>query len=226
MKVLVVVAHPDDEVLGCGGTLARHIDNGDKVSVLIISDGITARYNTFNYKETHVIKDVMSIRESADKVKNYLNIDNYRILGLDANRLDTYPILEITKFIEENINTYKPEIIYTHHPNDINIDHKIVFNAVQTATRPINKNYIKKIMLIEVLSSSEWNFMNKFDWDIYVDISKYIDKKVKSMKLYNLECRNPPHPRCEDCIRTLAKKRGYEVGLEYAETFKLLREVI
>lgn len=226
MNILVIVAHPDDEVLGCGGTIARHISNGDIVDVLIISDGVTARYNKYDYRRDNVIDEIKDIRNNSHNALTFLKVNSYEIIGLDPNRLDTYPLLEITKLIEDKIMKCCPDIIYTHHPNDVNNDHIIIFKAVQSATRPMNNLSIKKVLLMEILSSNEWDFTNQIIYDTYVDISEFIEMKKHSMELYSTELRYPPHPRSIEGIENLAKKRGFEVGLKYAEAFKLLREIV
>ena len=225
MKILVVVAHPDDEILGCGATVAKHIQKGDEVEFLIIGDGITARYSEKELDNPEVIKQVKSIWKGANDAARVIGVNKVQIEGLHCGRFDTYPLIDIIKIIEKKISIFQPERIYTHSPLDANNDHQIVFKSLQIATRPIvNKNYyVKEIFLMEVLSSTEWNFAESFRPDYYVDVESTIDLKTKSMKTYSSEGGDFPHPRSNESIIALSMKRGSEVGLKNAEAFKILR---
>tara|TARA_Y100000310_G_scaffold115092_1_gene113628 strand:+ start:128 stop:808 length:681 start_codon:yes stop_codon:yes gene_type:complete len=226
MKVLVVVAHPDDEVLGCGGSIAKHSANKDEVHILALGDGITSRYSQEELDEKEVKLRVESIKKDFFKATKLLGAKSTAIKGYNCCRFDLVPLLDITKIIEEHVKKIQPEIIYTHCPYDVNKDHKVIFDAVLTATRPLPNSCVKKILLFEILSSTEWSFLENFRPNVYIDVSDFIDTKIKAMNLYKGEVRNFPHPRSEKVIKALAEKRGSEVGLQNAEAFQLLREII
>ena len=225
MNILVIVAHPDDEVLGCGATIAKHTAKGDKVDVLIIGDGVTARYEEHELKNPEVIEKSTKVNQDAYTASTVLDINSIQIIGKYGCRFDKYPMIDIAKIIEKKIQTFQPEVIYTHSPYDVNNDHTVVFKAVLAATRPFPNHCVKKIFLMEVLSSTEWNFLGKFRPNVYVDVNGVIDKKVKAIECYKSEIRDFPNPRSGEAIITLAKKRGSEVGLYYAEAFMLLRSI-
>tara|TARA_Y100000034_G_C6905213_1_gene419776 strand:- start:2984 stop:3667 length:684 start_codon:yes stop_codon:yes gene_type:complete len=225
MNILVIVAHPDDEVLGCGATIAKHAEKGDNVDILIITKGITARYAEDEFNNPKVIEEIRLMNENALQVCKILGTNSVEIAGKDSCRLDKLPLIDITRIIEKKIQTCKPEIIYTHASCDANNDHSLVFKAVQIATRPFPGFCVKKVLLMEILSSTEWNFLENFRPNVYIDVSKTIDKKIQAMRCYETEIREFPHPRSEETIKNLAKKRGSEVGLYCAEAFTLLRSI-
>ena len=141
------------------------------------------------------------------------------------NRFDIVALLDIVKVIEKVKREIKPGVVYTHHRGDLNIDHRITYEAVLTACRPIKGETVKEIYNFEVPSSTEWNFPNTFSPNVYIDISGAIDKKVKAMKAYKGEIREWPHPRSAEAIKILVRKRGCEVGLDIAEAFELVRKI-
>jgi len=223
-KVLVVAAHPDDEVLGCGGTIARHVKEGAQVYALILGEGITSRYakreSGLGSKELGALKTYIS---SAAKI---LGVNKTYTRGLPDNRFDSVDLLDIVKEIEKVTEEIKPDIVYTHHKGDLNIDHRITFDSVLTACRPVDGGTVKEIYSFEVPSSTEWNFPHSFQPTVYVDIADTMKTKTAAMKAYKSEVRKWPHPRSEEAIVTLAKKRGCEVGLFFAEAFELIRKII
>lgn len=224
MKILVIAAHPDDEVLGAGGTIAKHVINGDDVYVRILGEGITSRFN----KNDNVQSEINELKNNSLKAGKILGVKNISFFSFPDNKFDTVPRLDIIKIIESQILTVKPDIIYTHHYGDLNIDHRITFDATMVAVRPIGiGNNIKKIFLFEIPSSTEWNapFLNIFMPNIYIDITKTLDKKIKAMKLYHSEIRNYPHPRSIEGISIIAKYRGIQIGLKAAEAFMLIRGI-
>lgn len=151
--VLVIAAHPDDEVLGCGGTLARHSDNGDEINVVIISEGVTSRQISRN-RET-VSTDLSNLEQCALNSANILGVNNIELLDMPDNRLDSLDLLDIVKVIESFVSKYKPTTIYTHHSGDVNIDHRLIHEAIITACRPIPESNIKTVLSFEVASSTE-----------------------------------------------------------------------
>lgn len=225
-KVLVVAAHPDDEVLGCGGTIAKHTANGDDVSILIIGDGVTARYPEDELDGDVAINQVNEIKKHCVDASKVLGVNDVSVLGNHCCRFDRIPLLDIIKSIEEKINEVHPDIIYTHSPHDVNNDHGIVFKAILSATRPIHSSFcVKTVLTFEVLSSTEWNFHAQFKPNVYEDISSTMSQKVRAMGAYKSEVREFPHPRSIEAIKNLAAKRGSEVGLKCAECFELIRDI-
>jgi LmbE family N-acetylglucosaminyl deacetylase len=223
MKVLVIAAHPDDEVLGCGATIAKHVKQGDIVDILILGDGITARYEESELKNPEVVEKVKVINSHAFNASKVLGINQLEIKGFYCTRFDRFPLRDFAGIIEKKINEFKPDRIYTHGPNDVNIDHGIVYRAVQTATRPTSNDCVKEVFLMEILSGTEWNFLESFRPDYYIDVTDTIQLKINALREYSSEKREFPHPRSDEGIIVLAKKRGSEVGLKYAEAFKIFR---
>ncbi|MDD5086535.1 MAG: PIG-L family deacetylase [Candidatus Nanoarchaeia archaeon] len=213
MKILVIAAHPDDEVLGMGGTILKHIDQGDEVFVCMMTKGYEPDW-TKEFIKNKIVE--------AEKVDKFLGVKKRFFCGFPTARLNTIPHGEISKGVRNVINEVKPDIIYTHSEKDIHEDHRIIFNSVMVASRPITENKIK-IICFEILSSSEWNHKS-FCPNYYVDIEKYIEKKIKAFSIYESEVREYPHPRSKKGIEILAKKRGMEVCIPYAESFKIIRE--
>jgi LmbE family N-acetylglucosaminyl deacetylase len=216
-QILVVAAHPDDEVLGCAGTIARHVSDGDKVYVVFMSDGVTSR--------TGVESNEVEVRKQAAKdASNILGIvQPPRFLGFPDNRMDTIALLDIVQTLEQVINEIEPEVVYTHHSGDLNIDHKITHQAVMTACRPQPGSCVREIYSFEVLSSTEWSTDTSFVSNYFVDISDTLELKISAIKAYNFEIRNFPHARSIESIKALAKYRGASMGIRAAEAFKVER---
>ncbi len=222
-NVLVIAAHPDDEILGCGGTMALHSKNGDKVNVLLMSKGIKSRDKTKNIE-----KKISSLSSAAMKANKSLGAKKITLLDYPDNSFDTVKLLTIVKSIENMINLLKPNIIYTHHHGDLNIDHEIINRAVLTACRPVPKSSLNKIFTFEVNSSTEWSInkeKNLFIPNWYVDISKTIKLKKKALSFYNSEMKKWPHARSIKSVEILARRRGSIVGLNFAESFHLVRSI-
>ncbi|MEK7194237.1 MAG: PIG-L family deacetylase [Patescibacteria group bacterium] len=216
-KVLVVVAHPDDELLGLAGTLCKHRDAGDNVSILILANGEDSRDTGANAK-----KRLGQAGRVAKKLKAKLYLEN-----LPDNQFDSVPLLKIAKLVEKVIFKVKPSIVYTHHPQDLNIDHQKACEAVMTACRPMPGVHVRKIFGFETLSSTEWQIKDfrQFAPNHYVDIHKYLKEKRSLLKHYHDEMRNYPHSRSYEGVEILAKYRGLEVGLKSAEAFEVLRSI-
>lgn len=218
IKILIIAAHPDDEVLGCGGTILKHIANGDNVSVLLLSEGETSRQGS----------DIEKRQAQARKAAEALGAKELFLEELPDNQFDSLPLLKIIKLIEKHLEKIKPGIIYTHNPSDLNIDHQLTAKAVLTAARPQPNYFVKKILAFEVLSSTEWQVKDKkhlFCPTVYNDITDFIDKKVEILKVYKQELRKYPHPRSLKGVRTLAQYRGIEAGCNFAEAFQLIRQI-
>ena len=220
-KILVVAAHPDDETLGCGGTLKKLSSKFD-ISVCFLTSGVESRNNN----KKIIISNQKKLISDSKIATKILGCKNQIYLDLKDNELDKYSLLTIVKKIENLILTIKPQIIFTHFPNDLNIDHFITSKATVTASRPIkNNSFIKKIIFFETLSSSEWTIKERFNPNLYVDISKQIKYKIKAFKNYKSEIRKFPHPRSVKAIIALSNLRGSEVSITHAEAFQVFRSV-
>lgn len=225
MKILVVAAHPDDEVLGCGGTIARLINEGHQVHILILADGESSRgtdSNSFN-------KDQIQRRtKAAQKAGSILGCTSVTVYNLPDNRLDGLERLDIINLIEKYINYYSPQSVFTHHSGDVNIDHCLVHDAVITACRPQNNHPVKEIFFFEVPSSSEWRPPGSglpFHPNYYVDISTTLSIKMRALEEYKTEMRVFPHPRSQKAVEALATWRGSTMGIIAAEAFILGRKI-
>ncbi|OUR60368.1 hypothetical protein A9Q74_14245 [Colwellia sp. 39_35_sub15_T18] len=221
-NVLVVVAHSDDEALGCGGTIAKHSANGDKVTLLVMTDGISSRIASHCVDGGSVDKNQ---RLSAlQKSCNVLGISQFVQGDFPDNKMDSVELLSIVQFIEEKTKNLNPEIIYTHSVDDLNIDHSLTAQAVLTAFRPLPQSSVKTILSFEVLSSTEWQFSSsQFQANWFIDISDFYLKKVASLQCYSEELREFPHPRSLIAVQALAQLRGATIGKCHAEGFQLLR---
>lgn len=223
-KVLTVVAHPDDEVLGCGGTIAKHTKQGDEVYCLILGEGMTSRYSQQGEAERR--GELKQLRAQAEQAARILGIKEAFFMDFPDNCFDTVPLLDIVKVVENLINRLQPEIMYTHHGGDLNIDHQIAQRAVLTATRPLKDCPVKEIYAFEVPSSTEWAFEQServFRPNVFVDISETFDKKIKALKAYQGENREYPHPRSTKALEIIARYWGVSVGRELVEAFRLVR---
>jgi len=225
-RVLVVAAHPDDEILGVGATVAKHTAQGDEVYALILGEGQTSRGEHRADISRNVVDELHNnTRESAAKV-------GYRevyFADFPDNRFDQTDLLDIVKKVEHVIRELRPEIIYTHYSGDLNIDHQYTARAVLTATRPIGDYPVKEIYAFETLSSTEWNFdysgQPAFCPNVYVDITAYYAAKEEAMRCYVSELCAYPHPRSLEGMDALSKTRGMAAGMERAEAFMLIRSM-
>lgn len=220
-KILAVVAHPDDEVLGCGATLARLIKDGYTASTLILGEGVTSRDKKRDTKNRK--KEILALKEQAKKANKILGIKEVYFYNLPDNRFDTLPLLEIIKAIEEVKIKVKPDIIFTHYGKDLNIDHQITYNAVITAARPIKGETVKEIYSFEIPSSTEWGYPLSFSPNIFFDVTETIDIKLKALQVYTSEIRDFTHPRSEEFIKLNSKLWGVKAGLTNAEVFQSIR---
>lgn len=218
-NILVVAAHGDDEVLGCGGTMARHAAEGDGVHVLILADGISSRGGLNGLEERN---------QASVEAAKILGAEPPILLGLPDNRLDTMPLLDIIQKIEPVVRDINPDIVYTHHGGDMNVDHIVTHRAVLTACRPLPGAHFTAIYGFEVLSSTEWASPDQgrgFFPVHHVDISDFLDRKMKALECYHAEMRPFPHARSYESVRALATVRGAQNGVIAAESFTLLRSV-
>lgn len=227
MNVLVVAAHPDDEILGCGATVARHAAQGCRVETLILAEGATARDNVRDSKSRHT--DIKNLRESARLAAEILGAAPPRFGGLPDNRLDGLDRLDIIKMIETVIAEVRPEIVYTHHSGDLNLDHRIAAEAVATASRPLPGVPLRAIYAFETVSSSEWGpsaGFAEFKPTRFVDVKDHLQSKHRALACYDSEIRSFPHARSIESIEALARWRGASVGIQAAEAFQVMRELV
>lgn len=224
-KILIVASHPDDEVLGCGGIIAKYSKDRE-VYILILGEGVSSRYQK---REEAPKEELDKIREQSRQAGKFLGAKEVFFLDLPDQRFDTVSFLDIVKKIENIVQALMPEIIYTHSSSDLNLDHRITFEAVLTATRPIGEFSAKELYSFEISSSTEWAFSKingSFLPDVFEDISSSdIAKKIEALKIYEGEIKKFPHPRSEEAILSLAKIRGSSVGSNYAEAFELIRYI-
>jgi N-acetylglucosamine malate deacetylase 1 len=219
-KVLVVAAHPDDELLGAGGTIIKHVAGGDEVYCLILGEGIMARSTGTN-------NDLERLHHDSRKAGTVLGFREMFFSSFPDNSFDSVSLLSITKEVEKYIEKIHPNIVYTHHEHDLNIDHQLTFQATLTACRPCNDNCPREIYTFETLSSTEWQSKQgkQFSPAVYVNIADTIERKILAMREYQSEIRDYPHPRSAEGIKILAQYRGLESGLKFAEAFCLVRKI-
>lgn len=224
-KVLVVAAHPDDEVLGCGGTLARHVQQGDNVHVLILGEGVMSRYDGRRKAKN---ADLERLRRATADAMKILGVQHLTFEAFSDNSFDRMALLDIVKAVERVKNKVHPHIVYTHHGGDLNIDHRLTLQAVLAACRPQPDDPVKELHAFEVVSSTEWAdpSMDIFSPTMFVDISATLPQKLRAMACYETELRNWPHPRSLKAIEHLARWRGASVGCEAAEGFRVIRSIL
>lgn len=223
-KILIIAAHPDDEILGCGGTALRLAKEGNEIYTMILGEGITSRDDVRN-SEIHK-NELSSLRSDLESANKVIGAKDVFVETFPDNRFDSVPLLDIVKSIEKIKNKIKPDMVFTHFANDMNIDHTITNRAVLTATRPMVDETVKTIYAFEVLSSTEWNFPLSFNPDTFFDISDFIEGKKEAMSLYKNEIREFPHPRSVKGIELNSAYWGMRVGLNFAEAFVTLRNIL
>lgn len=221
-SILVVAAHPDDEVLGCGGYIANHVRLGDEVFVTFLSDGVTSRLGNLGLQE------IESRRSAARLASKVLGVRDVMFGDFPDNKLDASPLLEVIKSIEAVVEQIRPQTVLTHFGGDLNIDHRIVNQAVLTACRPAPKQGVKEILFFEVPSSTEWQVPTEgeaFAPNWFEDISQTLELKIKAILMYEHELREWPHPRSVKAVEHLAHWRGASCGVDAAEAFVLGRRI-
>jgi N-acetylglucosamine malate deacetylase 1 len=219
-QVLVVAAHADDEALGCGATIARHVAQGDHVHVVFVADGVTSRQSASERE-----KDAR--RAAAAEAGAIFGVASLDYLDFPDNRLDSVPFLEIVQAVEARLATREPQVVYTHHAGDLNVDHRLVHQAVLTACRPLPGSPVEEILAFEVISSSDWATPGSlpFTPNVFVDVTTHLETKLRALAAYGAEMREPPHSRSIEHARALAIHRGASSGLGAAEAFMLVRNI-
>ena len=227
VSVLVIAAHPDDEVLGCGGTIARHADEGDHVQVLIVAEGATSRQQQRD--RVQATGELSALAQAAQKAGAILGAKGVELLDLPDNRLDSLDRLDLIKQIEERIERHQPQMVYVHHAGDVNVDHRRLHEAVVTACRPTPGQPVKRLLSFEVASSTEWQPPGSgpgFQPNWFIDITSQWLRKREALEAYASEMRPWPHARSIQAVEHLARWRGAQVGVEAAEAFCLLRQLV
>jgi LmbE family N-acetylglucosaminyl deacetylase len=225
MKILIVAAHPDDEILGCGATAARLVQEGCDVYFAILGEGITSRHRAQNEAE---VTQMLLLHEHARAAGRTIGVKEVLLHKLPDNRLDTVPLLEVVKLVEDLLERLKPEIVYTHHGGDLNIDHGIIHRAVLTATRPVAGQLVRDLYTFEVPSSTDWAFQrleSTFRPNVFVDVANTLEAKIAAMECYKTEARTFPHPRSPEALRATALRWGTVAGYGAAEAFELVRSL-
>lgn len=224
-KILIVAAHPDDEILGCGGLIHKSIQDGSNIRVVFLAEGTTSRFDHNNSEKDEIIEREIIYRENCAKEALSsigLSITNIYFSRRKCCQLDTYPRLDLTKNIEFHINDFSPTCLITHFAKDTNIDHRICYEAVLPAIRPINKNSPNLVLSFEIISSTELNYAEQFKPNYFFNISSSIEMKIKACLKYDKEIGSSNNTRSLDLIKALALYRGAQAGYKYAEGFKLI----
>ena len=218
-RVLVLAAHPDDEVLGMGGTIAVHADAADALRIVVVTDGSSTQYP--DDAQIRSRKEQEALRAAAE-----LGVEDYVHLDLPDMRLDTLPHVEVNAVVEGQIRDFGPDVVYTPHP-DVNRDHRVLFDSVVVATRPTPEQVVRRLLTYAPTSSTEWTPapLNWFVPNWFVDVSASIERKVSAFAHYETERREYPHPRSERAIRAAAEFYGSSCGCAHAEPFVLVRSL-
>ena len=223
-SILILCAHPDDEVLGCGGTIAKLVDQGAAVHVAFLADGVFSREGDAAEQQ----EELRIRRAATQKACGILGVKSVSFGEFPDNRMDTVALLDIAKALEKLIAEYKPEVVFAHHAGDVNIDHRRVHEAVVTACRPQRGHPVKTLLCFEVPSSTEWQLPGSapvFAPNWFVDISDTLERKLAALDAYATELRAWPHPRSRQGVEHLARWRGATVGVDAAEAFMLGRQL-
>lgn len=219
-RVLILAAHPDDEVLGCGGAILKHVKSGDQVHIIFLADGETSRMGV----RQGALKQR---RKATDLACKILGVKSYHFIDFPDNRLDSIPLLDVVQKVEKLFSKINPSIVYTHHYGDLNIDHRIANAVVMTLCRPLPESSVEEILTFEVMSSTEWGVtsVTPFTPNVFINISDELQDKMHALEAYANEMREFPHSRSVMHIQSLATHRGCCVGFSAAEGFMLIRSL-
>jgi LmbE family N-acetylglucosaminyl deacetylase len=222
-RILIVAAHPDDEVLGCAGTIARLTEEGHEAYTLILGEGITSR--DASRARDKRSGEIEALKDRAREANKTIGVKEVFLRDFPDNRFDEAALLDIVKAVEETVVAIKPEVIFTHHRNDLNIDHRITYNAVLTACRPACAPRVREIYSFEVPSSTEWNYPYVFNPTRFINIARSMKRKLSALRRYDSELKRYPHPRSMEGVKLNAAYWGMRTGLKYAEAFEVIRSV-
>lgn len=214
-RVLVIAAHPDDELLGCGGTVALHAENGDEVTSVIVCEGESLRYG----------EDGVGQKDHIQAAGQVLGVKEVRTLKFPDQKLDTFTLTDIITPLEQVVEDVRPDVVYTQYGGDINRDHELLFKAMLVATRPMEE-YIEAIFAFDTASSTEWAYPRTFVPDTWVDISTTVQKKLDAMACYESEVRDYPHPRSLQALSNRSAAWGNQCCLEHAEVYMTIRRTL
>lgn len=225
-KVLIIAAHPDDEVLGCGGTIAKAVAMGAIVSVKFMGEGVSARFPIGRYEGLEFDCQTKIRLDSAKNAMTSLGINSYDFGERLCGQFDQYPLLSLVKDIEETLENFCPDILLTHNPAEVNIDHRICYEAVEIACRPTRLYIPSEIYTFEIPCSGSWTFDSVFKPNVFVDIADFWESKLIAWDCYRGEDRPFPFPRSKEGLFALAQYRGMMSNLRLAEAFRLVRKII
>jgi LmbE family N-acetylglucosaminyl deacetylase len=215
MRILVIAPHPDDEVIGAGGTIARHVADGDDVSLCIVTQG---------YSPPWPEDTVETARRQVEAAGKVLAIKGTFFLGFPTVKLNSVPNADLTSALQKVVDQIRPEIVYTSSAHDVNQDHRIVFEATLVAARPLPGSPVRRLLSCEAGPTARYGHL-PFVPNVYVDIAAFLSKKLEAMRCYDTQLREPPHPRSLEGLELIARERGLGVGLKAAECFHLVREI-
>lgn len=224
-NVLIVAAHPDDELLGVGGTVRQLANEGVCARAVILAEGLTSRGDKRGDTDQSELEELQKDARAAAVEVGYKSIN---FCGFPDNRMDEVDLLDIVKEVSKFVEKYQPDTVFTHHHGDLNIDHRLTCEAVLTACRPVEKYKVQRIYTFETPSSTEWNYTygEPFKPNVYFDISDTLKAKLKGMACYRSESTIYPHPRSSEALEALGRYRGSNVGFKVAEAFMLMRETV
>ena len=217
MKILVIAAHPDDELLGVGGTAAVHVARGDEVRMAVMCEGISMRYSPERHAE---------VQAQARRSSEILGVTDLVLRDLPDQQLDTLPLTQVAGEVEKLVDEFQPEVVYSHFGGDVNRDHQVLAEAVLIATRPYAAPFVREILMYETPSSTEWGspvVLPAFQPNVFVDISSTLEKKVEAFLCYSAEVREAPHPRSPEALRDRARYWGSLINRPAAEPFAAVR---
>lgn len=224
-RTLVIAAHPDDEILGCGATMKHLTDGGATVRTVILGEGKTSRDAQRDRDGRD--REIANLREEVQEANRRVGVDDVHVYDYPDNRFDTVALLDITKAIETHVEDFQPTAVFTHFAEDINVDHTVTNRSVLTATRPVPRSSVKLVAAFEVLSSTGWYYPHGFVPNMYVPVAEdKVEAKVAGMAAYQSELREFPHPRSMEAIRHLARYRGAAIGAAFGEVFSVLRMIV
>ena len=228
-KIMLVVAHPDDEILGLGASMHKLIhEYQNEIHVIILGEGITSRSDERNPDKWK--SELELHKKNILEAQSFIGYESLSIYDFPDNRFDSISLLDIIKVIEKEKNIFKPDIIFTHHGGDLNIDHQKTFEAVMTSCRPVENENVKTIISFETPSGTEWRASSNphhFIPNLFIEVSEAdILAKIKAMESYEFEKRNYPHPRSPKALKILAQRWGVSIGCNYSEAFCIVRSLL